>query len=116
LEDFKPNDPEAGVKYLHTIIYNRENRTYLGLMGKWKWMNVYGSNLKGNLPVPGLLIGKEWFDKRRKLKSYAVEMGYQFGKKDLLAKEENGIIRGRSEFEEIQLILNFRYSFYTKRK
>lgn len=115
LNDFKPNDAEAGFKFLHTIIYNRTDRTYLGFAGKWKWINLYGDNDKTNLPIPGLIIGKEWYSKRINLKSFAVEFGYQYGVKEYSAINSNGISPGKQTFEEFPLILNFRYSFYKKR-
>ena len=37
--EFKPNDLEAGFKFLHSIQYNRTDRTYFAIMGKWKWVN-----------------------------------------------------------------------------
>lgn len=116
LDDFKPNDLEAGVTYLHTLISNRADRTYIGLTGKWKWVNVYGSNMTANLPIPGIFIGKEWFDKRRKSKGLAIELGYQVGSKNLIASDPNGIISGKNTYEEFPLILNLRYSFYKKKK
>jgi hypothetical protein len=115
LDDFKPNDLEAGIKYIHTLIFNRADRTYVGLTGKWKWVNVYGSNMKANLPIPGIFIGKEWFDKRRKSKGFAIELGYQMGSKNLIASDPNGIISGKNTFTEFPLILNFRYSLYKKK-
>ena len=34
LGDFKPNDLEAGFKFLHAIQYKRTDRTYIGIIGK----------------------------------------------------------------------------------
>jgi hypothetical protein len=113
LEDFKPNDFGAGFKFLHTIIYNWEDRTYLGILGKWKYMNLYGSNLKANLPVYGLFIGKEWYSKRIHRKGFAIELGYQFGTKDLDAIDPTGIHTGTNSYTEFPLILNIRYSIYS---
>lgn len=110
LNSFKPNDIEAGFKFLRTIIYNRTDRTYFGLVGKWKWINVYGDVDKTSLPVAGLLIGKEWYSKRINLKGYAVELGYQYG-----VKEYGRALVGKTRFEEFPLILNLRYSFYKKK-
>lgn len=110
LNNFKPNDIEAGFKFLHAIMYNRTDRTYFGVVGKWKWVNVYGDADKTSLPVAGLLIGKEWYSKRINLKGYAVELGYQYG-----VKEYGRKLVGKTTFEEFPLILNFRYSFYKKR-
>jgi hypothetical protein len=107
LESIDPNDVEGGFKFLHVFQYRRNDRIYFGLVGKWKWLNAFDSNRTTNLPVPGILIGKEWFSKKRSLKGLAVELGYQFGVKDL------GI--GKERFEEFPLILNLRYSFYTKK-
>lgn len=116
LDNIKPNDLEAGLTYLHALISNRADRTYIGITGKWKWVNVYGSNMTANLPVPGIFIGKEWFDKRRKSKGFAIELGYQVGSTDLIASDPNGILRGENTYTEFPLILNLRYSFYTKKK
>lgn len=116
LDDFKPNDLEAGLTYLHALISNRADRTYIGITGKWKWVNVYGSNMTANLPIPGIFIGKEWFDKRRKSKGFAIELGYQVGSVNLIASDPNGILKGENTYEEFPLILNLRYSFYTKKK
>lgn len=114
LQNFKPNDLEAGFKYLYTIMYNRTDRTYVGVVGKWKWLNVYGSDVYGsdnrtNLPIAGAFIGREWFNRRINRKSFAIEMGYQYG-----IKEYGPIDKGIT-FTEFPLILNLRYSFYKKR-
>ncbi|MDP3434674.1 MAG: hypothetical protein Q8T04_17165 [Bacteroidota bacterium] len=110
LNSFKPNDIEAGFKFLRTIIYNRTDRTYFGVVGKWKWINVYGDVDKTSLPVAGLLIGKEWYTKRINRKGFAVELGYQYG-----VKEYGRALVGKTRFEEFPLILNLRYSFYKKK-
>ena len=57
LSDFKPNDFEGGLKYLNTFLYNRTDRTYFGLMGKWKRVKLEGTEFTTNLPVFGVLIG-----------------------------------------------------------
>lgn len=110
---FKPNDVEAGFKFLRTIIYNRTDRTYFGFVGKWKWVKVDIEEIdtKISLPVVGLLIGKEWYSKRINLKGYAVELGYQYGVKEYHIP----IINRTKSFDEFPLILNLRYSFYKKR-
>jgi hypothetical protein len=109
--DIKPNDPEIGIKYLYAIDNKQQNRTYLGLLGKWKWVDAINSNTTINLPIPGILIGKEWLSKRINLKGYAIELGYQFG-----SKEKSEIISysegSENIFKEFPLIINFRYSLY----
>lgn len=116
LDDFMPNDPEAGLKYLHTFNYNRDKRTYMGVMGKWKWIDVDKSYKSTSLPVPGILIGKEWFNQKRKLKGFAIEVGYQFGHKEYqVFSPENHFLIGRYTYDELPLIFNLRYSFYSKR-
>jgi hypothetical protein len=116
LDDIKPNDAEAGIKYVHALIYERTERTYIGIMGKWKWVDVFDANRRTSLPVPGVLIGKEWLDKRMRLKGFAVELGYQFGSKEYeVFSPLNHLPIGREKFNEFPLILNLRYSFYTKR-
>lgn len=116
IDDFKPNDYEAGFKFLRTINYNRSDRTYFGIMGKWKWIDVFESNRTTSLPVPGVLIGKEWYSKRIKRKAFAIELGYQVGIKNYkLYSPVNHLEIGSDRFEEFPLILNLRYSLYKKR-
>jgi len=116
LNDFNPNDAEVGFKYLHTIIYERTQRTYIGLVGKWKWVNINDSNHGTSIPIPGILIGKEWYSKRIKRKGFAIEFGYQIGTKEYeVYSPLNHISLGKDKFDEFPLILNLRYSFYTKR-
>ena len=116
LDDIKPNDFEAGFKFLHALLYTRTNRTYVGLVGKYKWVNLLDENSRTSLPIPGFLVGKEWHSKRIKRKGVAVELGYQFGSKeyDVLSPVNHSFI-GRETFNEFPLILNVRYSFYSKR-
>ncbi len=117
LEDFMPNDPEAGFKYLHAIQYSRSNRTYIGIVGKWKWVDVFESNRTTSLPEGGLLIGKEWYDKRVKRKAFAVELGYQYGNKEYnVYSPVEHLFEGKETFAEFPLILNFRYSFMSKKR
>jgi len=116
LDDFRPNDPEAGFKYLRTFTYNRDKRTYMGVMGKWKWIDIDKSHMSTSLPIPGILIGKEWFDQKRKLKGFALEFGYQFGHKEYeVYSPEKHLLIGRYTFDELPLIFNLRYSFYSKK-
>ncbi|HZL11466.1 MAG TPA: hypothetical protein VFC65_15890 [Prolixibacteraceae bacterium] len=113
LEDFNPDDLEAGFKFLHALIYTRTDRTYIGFVGKWKWVNGVNPGYHFNLPVAGVLIGKEWFLKRIHRKSFAVELGYQYGVKEYGSFSNNLSVSER--FEEFPLILNIRYSFYKKK-
>lgn len=116
LNDIKPNDLEVGFKFLHTILYNRTDRTYIGVVGKWKWVNFNESNNTTNLPIPGILVGKEWYSKRVNRKGIAIELGYQYGQKEYeLYSPINHIPIEKVRFEEFPLILNIRYSFYHKR-
>ena len=94
-------------------MYNRADRTYFGVVGRWKWINAYGSGNKINLPIPGVLIGKEWFSKRINLKSFAIELGYQYGVKEY--QVINFAIYEKQDYNEFPLIINLRYSFYKKR-
>lgn len=116
LSSFKPNDFEGGLKYLHTFLYNRTDRTYFGLVGKWKWVKLDGTQETTNLPVFGLLIGKEWLDKRIHLKGFAIELGYQYGVKEyeMFSHGGNNLI-ARKTYKEFPLIVNLRYSFYKKK-
>jgi len=116
LNDFKPNDLEAGFKFFHTLLYKRTDRTYIGIVGKWKWVNVYDSSKSTNLPIPGLLIGKEWYNKRIHLRGLAIELGYQLGQKEYVVfSPENHIpLPSKERFAEFPLILNLRYSFYKR--
>jgi hypothetical protein len=116
-DDIKPDDPEAGFKYLHAIQYSRSNRTYIGVVGKWKWVDVFESNRTTSLPEGGLLIGKEWYDKRVKRKAFAVELGYQYGNKEYnVYSPVEHIFEGKEIFAEFPLILNFRYSLMSKKR
>jgi len=115
LENIDPNDVEGGFKFLHAFQYKRTDRTYFGLMGKWKYLNAFDSNKSTHVPVPGIIVGKEWFSKKRSLKGLAVELGYQFGVKEYEVTDPNGFNPRNERFEEFPLILNLRYSFYTKK-
>jgi hypothetical protein len=116
LEDIDPNDVEGGFKFLHAFQYSRTDRTYFGLVGKWKWLNAFDPNRTTNLPVPGIVVGKEWFSKKRSLKGLAVELGYQFGVKEYeIHSPFSNLPIGKERFEEFPLVLNLRYSFYTKK-
>ena len=115
LGDFNPNDFEGGFKYLNNFIYKRTERTYFGLMGKWKWMNLNeaANNVKINLPVIGILIGKEWLSQRLPRKGFAIELGYQYGSKNY--DVNIGSIIKKESYDEFPLILNLRYTFYKKK-
>lgn len=114
-EDFKPDDFEAGAKYLKSFISQRTDRSYFGLMGKWKWLVTGESHTSTSLPVFGVLIGKEWYHKRTLLKGYAVELGYQFGEKEYDVKI--GPVDIKSEnYNEFVFIVNLRYVFYKNKK
>lgn len=116
LEDINPDDVEGGFKFLHTIQYKRTDRTYFGLVGKWKWLNAFDANKSAHVPIPGILVGKEWFSKKRALKGLAVELGYQYGVKEYeIFSSFSHLPIARERFEEFPLILNLRYSFYTKK-
>ncbi|MFY9152321.1 MAG: hypothetical protein WAO52_09920 [Prolixibacteraceae bacterium] len=112
IADLRPNDLEAGFKLLKAIQYRRTDRTYFGFVGKWKWVNNDLPDYQVNLPVPGFIIGKEWYSKRIKRKAFAVELGYQYGVKRF--DDANGKLLTSLSFEEFPLILNLRYSFYHK--
>jgi hypothetical protein len=115
-QNIKPDDPEAGFKYLHAVQYSRTERLYIGLMGKWKWVNVFEPNRTTSLPVGGVLIGKEWYSKRIKRKAFSVELGYQYGAKEYeVFTPVLHLSEGEEIFDEFPLILNLRYSFYTKK-
>lgn len=116
LDDLKPNDLETGFKVLHAVEYRRDERTYVGVQGKWRWVDAFEPHLTTSLPVAGILIGKEWLNKRIHLKGYAVEAGYQFGSKEYQVYSPiNRLPIGKERYTEFALILNFRYSFYRKK-
>lgn len=116
LDDINPNDFEAGFKFLHALMYERTERTYIGIVGKYKWLNLPNENANTSLPIPGFIVGKEWYSKRIHRKGFAVELGYQFGSKEYdVLSPVNGAFISREKFEEFPLILNIRYSFYSKR-
>lgn len=116
LDDLNPNDFEAGFKLLRSLIYTRTDRTYVGIVGKYKWVNLPNQNARTSLPIPGFIVGKEWYSKRIRRKGFAVELGYQFGSKEyeILSPLNHSFI-GKETFNEFPLILNLRYSFYSKR-
>ena len=115
--DYKPNDFEAGFKYLYTFLNNRKTHTYFGLVGKWEWINVAADDhVKINLPVVGAMVGKEWFIKRLKLNALAFELGYQYGKKKYEVFNLAHMVLATPTFNEFPLIFNLRYSFYNRRK
>jgi hypothetical protein len=68
------------------------------------------------LPIPGILIGKEWYRNRIHRIGFAVELGYQMGTKEYKVYDSTNISPGAYQFDEFPLILNLRYSFYTKKK
>ncbi len=108
--NIKFNDYEAGFKFLETLIYKRTDRTYCGFVGKWKQVNVDAVpeyNVKINLPVFGLLIGKEWYSKRISRKAFAVELGYQYGAKQYSIPDP----KTTKTYEEFAMVLNLRYVF-----
>ena len=114
LGNFKPNDFESGFKLLNTFLFNRTNRNYFGLVGKWKWMNLnVDNNVKINLPVFGVLIGKEWLSQRLPRKGFAIEMGYQYGVKKYQIQIDQTQIKNK-QYDEFPLILNLRYTFYKR--
>lgn len=123
LGNFKPDDLEVGFKILNTIRYKRNyrykknDRFYFGVVGKWKWLNVYDETNKINLPIPGILIGKEWYGKKKHRKGFAIELGYQYGEKEykVFSPEYHHFI-GNDKFIELPLILNLRYTFYQKKQ
>lgn len=116
LNDIGPNDAEAGFKFLHAVMYERTERTYIGIVGKWKWIDVYETNKRTSLPIPGFIIGREWYSKRIKRKGFAIELGYQVGSKEYeIYSPENHTFISKEKFEEFPLILNLRYSFYSKK-
>jgi len=112
VEDFKIDDVAAGIKYLHTIQYRRQDRTYFGLVGKWKWIDVYDSHSTTSLPIGGIFVGKEWYTKRIHRKSYAIEIGYQYGAKEYMVYSPvNNLPIDEVRYQEFPLIINLRYSF-----
>ena len=115
MEDLKMDDVSAGFKYLHGIQYRRQDRTYFGIVGKWKWIDVFDSNSTTSLPVGGVLLGKEWYTKRIHRKAYAIEFGYQYGKKTFTVTDPNGLNARSTTYTEFPLIINLRYSFYQLR-
>lgn len=114
-EDFKPNDYEGGVKYLHGFLYSRSSRTYIGGMGKWKIVapGIYDNTV--HLPVFGAFVGMEWYNKRAFWKGFSAELGYQYGsRKYHIVNPVNKLDIATKTFEEFPLILNLRYTFYKR--
>jgi len=115
-EDFKPNDYEAGAKYLSSFMNRRTERTYFGLMGKWKNIKLAENNDNLGLPVVGIFIGKEWYTKRFSKRAFSIELGYQYGEKKFEVHNPiNNIFVGTKAYSEFPLMLNIRYAFYKDR-
>jgi hypothetical protein len=114
LSDFIPNDFEGGFKYLNSFLYNRTDRTYFGLVGKWKWVNLEATHRNTNLPVVGVMIGKEWFHKHKNIRAFAIELGYQYGAKEYEIQIDP-ITMVKKRYDEFPLVLNLRYSLYKKK-
>lgn len=113
-QDFRPNDFEAGAKYLRSLIYQRTSRTYLGLMGKWKWLQTGEGQTPTSLPVFGAFIGKELYSQRARKRGFAVELGYQFGSKEY-TRDLGPLATGpdpKETYTEFALMLNIRYALY----
>lgn len=114
--DFKPNDYETGIKYLKAFSSQRTDRTYFGLMGKWKYIKVEETIDKASFPVFGILIGKEWYTKRASKKGFAVELGYMYGSKEYdVHNPINKAIIAKKTYSEFPLVLNIRYALYKDR-
>lgn len=115
-EDFKPNDYEAGAKILKAFMHQRTDRTYIGLMGKWKHLMVQETSNKASLPVFGALVGKEWYASRASKKGFAVEVGYQYGSVNYEAfNPVNHVYIGKKNYSEFPLIVNIRYTLFSDR-
>lgn len=115
-EDFKPNDYEAGAKFLKAFMHQRTDRTYIGLMGKWKNIKVEETTNKARLPVFGILLGKEWYISRASKKGFAVELGYQYGSVQYKAfNPVNHVYIGKKNYTEFPLIVNIKYTLYKDR-
>lgn len=115
-EDFKPNDYEAGAKFMRAFMHQRTDRTYIGLMGKWKHLMVQETSNEASLPVFGALVGKEWYVSRASKKGVAVELGYQYGSVKYDAYNPvNHAFLGKKTYSEFPLIVNIRYTFYKVR-
>lgn len=115
-EDFKPNDYEAGAKYLRSFIFRRTDRTYFGLMGKYKRLKLQETSNTTSFPVFGVFLGKEWFSKRINKRGFAVELGYQYGTKQYdVYNPVNQVYIGKKTYREFPLMLSIRYAFYKDR-
>ena len=115
-EDFKPNDYEGGAKYLHSFLNNRTERTYFGLMGKWKRVKLEENNDVIGLPVFGIFLGKEWYTKRINKRAFSVEVGYQTGKKAYEVHNPiNNLFLATKKYTEFPFILNIRIGLYRDR-
>lgn len=114
--DFKPDDYQGGIRYVHSFLQNKFYRTYLGAMGKWKYIKLKETGENMQMPAYGVFIGKEWYNKRAWWKGFSVELGYQFGSKDYeVYNPLNQFFVGKETYEEFPFIVNFRYTFYKSR-
>ena len=115
-EDLKPNDWEAGAKYLRSFIFKRTDRTYFGLMGKWKSLKLQETSNTAKLPVFGVFVGKEWFTRRANKKGFAVELGYMYGSTEYdVHNPVNNTVIAKKTYTEFPLLINLRYTFYKDR-
>lgn len=115
-EDLKPNDYQGGIRYMHSFLQNKFYRTYLGAMGKWKFIKPEENGKDIQMPAYGVFIGKEWYNKRDLWKGFSVELGYQFGTKEYeIFNPATNVFINNGTYEEFAFIVNFRYTFYKSR-
>lgn len=115
-DDLKPNDYQGGIRYVHSFLHNKFYRTYLGAMGKWKYIKLGKTDETLQMPAYGVFIGKEWYNKRALWKGFSVELGYQFGSKEYEVFDQvSHVFKGMETLKEFPFIVNFRYALYKSR-
>lgn len=115
-DDFKPNDYEAGAKFMRTFLHQRTDRSYFGIMGKWKHLKIEETSNEAGLPVFGVLVGKEWYGSRASKKGFAVELGYQYGSVEYDKYNPGShVFISKENYIEFPLIVNIRYTLFSNR-
>lgn len=114
--DIMPDDYQGGIRYVHSFLQNKFYRTYLGVMGKWKYIKLEETGETLQMPAYGVFIGKEWYNKRTWWKGFSVELGYQYGSKGYdIFDQVSHVYINKGNYVEFPFIVNFRYSFYKSR-
>jgi hypothetical protein len=110
-EDFVFNDMAVQGKYFYAFKseYNYY-RTYLGLMGKFTF--IQDPYFHKNLPAGGIILGNEWFLGRFRNQGIAIEGGLLYGRISRQQYVEGSNVSITRYYKEFPLHLAFSYKFY----